>query len=342
MHSTLRPGRSSSETLPAAVLGRLWQASPPLTAVGVLMLVAAAAFVVGLLVDPRTITGAPAWLKPLKFAVSIAIYSFTLAWIFGFLPDWPRARRVVGGTTAIALVLEVVIIGGQAWRGTTSHFNVSTPLNIVLFAVMGAAILIQTLVSVTVAVALWRQRFADPALGWALRFGMALTIAGALTGGLMTRPTAAQMAEVRAGGRVTVTGAHTVGGPDGGSGAPVTGWSREHGDLRVPHFIGLHAIQALALVALGLRRWRRTEFEGPPSGRSDAVRVRAILAASASYASLFVLLLVESLRGRSVVAPDATTLAAIAIWAVATALALSVIAAGSRGPARNDMNRMAI
>jgi len=306
------------------------------------MLVVAGASLVGLLVDPRIITGMPAWLKPFKFAISTAIYSLTLAWIFGWLSDWPRARRVVGWTTAIVFVLEVAIIDAQAWRGTTSHFNVSTPGHIALFAVMGTAILIQTGVSVAVAVALWRQRFADPALGWALRLGMVLTIAGALTGGLMTRPTAEQIADVQAGGRLTISGAHTVGGPDGGPGTPLTGWSREHGDLRVPHFIGLHAIQALALVALGLRRWRRTEFDGLPSGRAAAVRVKVMFAAAASYASLFVLLLVESLRGRSVVAPEATTLAAIAIWIVATVLAFSVIAVGSRGPARNGINRMAV
>src|SRR5918994_826133 len=78
----------------------LWRASPPLTAVGALMLVAACASLVGMLVDPRIITGAAAWLKPFKFAVSTAIYSLTLAWIFGRLPDWPRARRIVGWTTA--------------------------------------------------------------------------------------------------------------------------------------------------------------------------------------------------------------------------------------------------
>ena len=47
------------------------------------MLVAAGAALVGMLVDPRIITGAPAWLKPFKFAISTAIYSLTLAWIFG-------------------------------------------------------------------------------------------------------------------------------------------------------------------------------------------------------------------------------------------------------------------
>jgi hypothetical protein len=316
----------------AALFDRLWRASPSLAAVGTLMLVMAVASLVGMLVDPRVITGAPAWLKPFKFAISTAVYSLTLAWIFRWLSDWPRVRRVVGWTTAIVFVLEVSIIDAQAWRGTTSHFNVSTTLNMVLFFVMGAAILLQTLVSVAIAVALWRQQFTDQPLGWALRIGMTMTIVGALTGPLMTRPTAAQLADARGGGHMTTAGAHTVGGADGGPGVPVTGWSREHGDVRVPHFIGLHAIQVLALIAVGLRHWRRPED----------VRVRALLAAAASYALLFLLLLWETLRGQSVVAPDAMTFALIAIWAVTTALVLGWIGLGSRGASRDGLDRMAI
>ena len=299
----------------ADVRDRLWRASPPLTAVGVLMLFAAAASVVGLAVDQRTITGAPAWLKPLKFAISTAVYSLTLAWIFGWLTEWPRVRRVVGWTTAVVFVLEVAIIDAQAWRGTTSHFNVGTPLDATLFFVMGSAIFVQTAISAAVAFAVWRQRFADRALGWAPRFGMVLTIAGAMTGPLMTRPSAAQLADARAGAHMTVVGAHSVGGVDGGRGLPVTGWSLEHGDLRVPHFIGLHAIQALALLAVGLRFWPRP----------DALRVRAVLAAAASYAGLFVLLLWQALRGQSLAAPDSTALTAIAIWALTTTVLFAAI-----------------
>jgi hypothetical protein len=333
MDSTPRAVQSPAGARAAARLDRLWRASPPLTAVGALMLVAACASLVGMLVDPRMVTGAPAWLKPFKFAASTAIYSLTLAWIFGSLSDWPRVRRIVGWTTAIVFVLEVAIIDAQAWRGTTSHFNVSTTLDAVLFGVMGGAILLQTLVSVAVAVALWRQRFTDrPLLGWALRLGMTLTIVGAFTGPLMTRPTAAQLAEARAGGRMPIAGAHSVGGSDGGPGMPVTGWSREHGDLRVPHFIGLHAVQALALIAVGLRRWRRPE----------AVRLRALLAAAASYASLFLLLLWEALRGQSIVAPDATALVSIAIWAVVTALVLGRIDLSSRSASRDGLDWMAL
>ena len=123
---------------------------------------------------------------------------------------------------------------------------------------------------------------------------------------------------------MTNAGAHTVGGVDGGPGLPVTGWSTEHGDLRLPHFIGLHAIQALALIAVGLRRWRRPE----------AVRVRTVLATAVSYASLFLLLLWGALRGQSVVAADATALASIGLWAVCTVLVLGWICVGSRRTSR--------
>jgi hypothetical protein len=332
MNPTPRAIRPAARNRAAALFDRLWRASPPLTAEGVAMLAVAGASLVGMLVDPRVITGAPAWLKPFKFAISTAIYSLTLAWIFGRLPDWPRVRRAVGWTTAIVFVLEVAIIDTQAWRGTTSHFNVSTRLDAMLFLVMGGAIMLQTLVSVAVAVALWRQRFTDRPLGWALRLGMMLTIVGALTGPLMTRPTASQLADARAGHRMTIAGAHTVGAADGGPGVPVTMWSREHGDLRVPHFIGLHAIQALALIAVGLRRWRRPE----------AVRVSALLAAAASYASLFLVLLWGALRGQSVVVPEAAALAPIVIWSVVTVLVLGWIGVGSRRISRNGSDWMAV
>jgi hypothetical protein len=289
----------------------LWTGSRPLTSTGILMLALLALFAAGLAIDPRTITGAPAWLKPAKFAASIAIYSLTLAWIFSLLPGWPRMRRAVGWTTAAVMLIEIAIIAGQALRGTTSHFNVSTPLDTVLVATMGIAILTQTLSSIAVAVALWRTQMPDAALGWALRFGMVLTIAGALTGGLMTRPTADQLDAARAGARMTIAGAHTVGAPDGGPGLPGTGWSTEHGDLRVAHFVGLHAVQALPLAALLLG----TLSVGP------AARTRLTLVSAFSYAGLFGILLAQALNGEPLAAPGATTVTLLVGWAIGTAIA---------------------
>ncbi len=295
---------------------QLWRGSAALTVTGLLMIPALALAIIGLTVDPRIITGAPAWLKPAKFAGSIAIYSFTLAWIFSLLPEWPRTRRIVGWTTAVALMLEIAIIDLQAFRGTSSHFNIATVLDAVLFTTMGAVIVVQTLSTIAVAVALWRHRFADAALGWALRLGMTITIIGALTGGLMTRPTPAQMEAARAGQRMTVAGAHTVNAPDGGPGLPGTGWSTEHGDLRVAHFVGLHALQVLPLLAFVLARRRI----------SDGVRVRLTQTAGVSYIALFGILLLQALRGQSVMAPDAITLSLLGLWVVGTAAASAALA----------------
>lgn len=301
--------------LTMTTLRRLWNVNAPLTATGVLMLIALVANSVGLWLDPRVIGGAPAWLKPAKFAVSTAVYALTLAWVFWHLPAWPRVRRVVGWTSAVVLVLEVGIIDLQAWRGTTSHFNLGTPLDAVLFVTMGVGILLQTLTSVAVGVALWRERFADRALGWALRLGMTLTIIGASVGGLMTRPTEAQLAGARVTHHLAIAGAHTVGAPDGGPGVPGTGWSREHGDLRVPHFVGLHAMQVLPLVVFVLRRRRL----------SDSLRVRLAFVAAASYAFLFAVLLAQALSGESLIAPSAITVAVLTAWILGTALAVWLV-----------------
>jgi hypothetical protein len=290
-------------------LSRVRKSDSALTVSALLMVGALAAFVVGLLIDPRLIMGAPAWLKPAKFAVSTAIYMFTLAWVFTCLSEWPRLRKLAGRGTAAIFIVEVAIIALQAWRGTTSHFNYSTPLNGALFVIMGSAIVLQTLLSVAVAVALWRQQFQDRALGWALRLGMAITIAGAFTGGLMTRPTDAQLDQIVATRQATIIGAHTVGAPDGGPGLPGTGWSVEHGDLRVPHFIGLHALQVLPVIALLL--WRRRI--------EDRRRARLVVVAGGSYAALFLMLIWQALRGQALVSPDALTVSVFVVWAALTA-----------------------
>jgi hypothetical protein len=297
------------------LLRSLWRTDAPLTAVGLAMLGALAAFSAAIVFDPRTITGAPAWLKPAKFAASTAIFSLTLARIFRYLPEWPRTRRVVSWTTASIFSLEVAIIAAQAARGTTSHFNVGTPIDATLFSIMGVAIVLQTLSAIAVAVALWRQRFAHEAMGWALRLGMTLTIVGAASGGLMTRPTEAQLADARAGLGMALAGAHTVGAPDGGPGLPGTGWSVEHGDLRVPHFLGLHAVQVLPLLTLLIAR--------RPSW-PEAARVRLVIVAGVSYALFFAILMWQALRGQPIVNPDGVTLAAVAGWAFTTAAAAAV------------------
>lgn len=266
----------------------------PLELVAIGMAAAAVVFGVAMAVDPRQVEGWPAWLKPAKFAASTAIYSATLAWIFRYLPDWPRLTRRVGALTAWVFVGEVALIVVQAARGETSHFNTSSAFNGVVFTLMGLGIFSQTVGAVAVTVALWRQHFTDRTMGWALRLGMTLTVIGASVGGMMTQPTSAQIARAQATGEMPRSGQHSIGGVDGGAGLPGTGWSTEHGDLRVPHFVGLHAMQALPVVALLLGR-----------RRDEATRVAVVWLAAVSYAVLFGLLLAQAMSGQPLVALEA-------------------------------------
>jgi hypothetical protein len=206
---------------------------------------------------------------------------------------------------AIVLNLEVGIIDVQAWRGTTSHFNAATPEDLVLFGIMGSSIAVLWLASVGILAALFRQRFEDATWGWALRLGMLVTVLGSAAGGMMLRMTPEQAEAARVSHKVTAVGAHTVGAPDGGPGLPGVGWSTGHGDLRVPHFFGLHGVQVIPFLAWVFARRRDLVF-----------------AIAGSYLAFIGILFWQALRGQSITEPDGATLAALAIWLAATALTL--------------------
>ncbi len=155
-----------------------WTDSAPLTATSSVMLLAFAASCAGIFLDQRIVTGVSAWLKPAKFAISTAIFSATVAWLFRYIKVWPRFVGATGWVLATVLVLEVGIIDVQAARGVSSHFNLATPLDAALFGVMGVAIAILWLASVGVLAALFRQKFANPAWGWWVRMGMLITVIG--------------------------------------------------------------------------------------------------------------------------------------------------------------------
>ena len=235
---------------PLALLRRSWALNAPLTLLGILMGGTLLAALVGLVVDPRVITGAPAWLKPAKFAISVAVYSFTFVYLLQFV----RGRRwlvaFAANVTALALLVEVAILVGQVIRGTTSHFNYSTPLDATLFQIMGGFIIPMWTMALILGVLLLFQRMPDPVWAWALRLSVLLALVGMGVAFLMTSPTAAQLAEAQAGKELLIIGAHTVGAADGGPGLPFLGWSTVAGDLRVPHFFGLHALQVMLILGL--------------------------------------------------------------------------------------------
>ncbi|MFD0819784.1 hypothetical protein ACFQ0D_16060 [Micromonospora zhanjiangensis] len=107
-----------------------------------------------------------------------------------------------------------------------------------------------------------------------------------------------------------IGGAHSVGVPDGGAGLPLVGWSTTGGDLRIGHFVGLHALQALPLLAILLNRLR--------ARLDEYTRARLVVVAGAAYGVLTVLLTWQALRGQPLLRPDTGTLAAVAALVVAT------------------------
>lgn len=295
---------------------KMWTASPALTVVTILMAVAFVASAAGIFLDHRLITGVPAWLKPTKFAISSAIFSGAMGWLFAYLTVWPRLVKAAGWTIAAVLVIEVAIIDVQAARGTTSHFNAATTLDAVLFGIMGFCIALLWLASVVILVALFRQRFDNPAWGWWLRMGMLVTVIGAGAGGLMVRPTPSQAAALRTGQQVQAVGAHTVGAPDGGPGLTGVGWSTQHGDLRVPHFFGLHAVQILPFLG-----WFLLRRQGGRGRRGTATAI----AVGSSYALLVTILGWQALRGQPFIQPDAMTLLVGSVWFFTSAAGLWLI-----------------
>jgi hypothetical protein len=281
-------------------MGQIYRWHRPLTVLAGVMAVLTVVAAVGVFVDDRPLVGVPIWTKPLKFAISITLYGLALAWL---LSQLRRGRRVgwwAGTVSAVALVIEMVIIVGQVVRGRQSHFNVATPLDTTLWSIMGTMILVLWLANVVVAILLLRDRVADPALTWAVRFGVLIMIVGLSLGFLMTQPTSDQQKEMAAGNAPAVVGAHSVGVPDGGPSMPLTGWSTTGGDLRIPHFVGIHALQLLPLFVLVLRRFPM------------AVQVRLVFVAAGAYAGLLGLVLWQALRGQSLIHPDGFTLGALA------------------------------
>ncbi len=241
------------------LLHRALVANPALTILGGAMLITFLATLVGVFVDHRVITGAPAWLKPAKFAISVSVYCFTFLWLLGFVENHPRLVRLLANVTVASFIVEMIVIIAQAARGTTSHFNLTTPLNSFLWFTMGAFIVLVWTMNLLLAVMLLRQRMPDQAFAWSLRLGVLISSIGMAAGFLMVAPTPQQASAIAGGYGPHIAGAHSVGVVDGGPGLPIFGWSTVGGDLRAAHFVGLHALQILPFLGWLLKR-RRSVF----------------------------------------------------------------------------------
>ncbi len=299
----------------------------PLLAVAVAMTLLALFSVIGLFVDQREVTGLPLWAKPLKFALSIAIYSITLAWLIGLLRRGRRLAWWAGTLSAVLLLVEMVAIVGAAVGGTTSHFNVSSPFATLVWSIMAVSIVTVWFAALVVGVLLgfWGRRsgadLGDRARTLAIRSGVILAIIGMGLAFLMTGPTAAQLDDFQG-----IAGAHTVGGADGGPGLPILGWSTVAGDLRIPHFVGMHALQLLPLGALLLELLMKRM----PALRPERTRVALVGTLIALYSGVLGLVTVQALNGESIARPSTLTITVASVLCLTAAATISLIVITSR------------
>jgi hypothetical protein len=236
----------------------------------ILLHLAAIPFVLGgLALDSRVVLGINPWIKPLKFVISAVIFMATVAWL---LKDagHPRQSAAIGWIVAIAMIVENMLIAMQSIRGIPSHFNTASALNAGIFSIMGLFIVMNTVALAWLGVLyLAPGKDLSPGYLWGVRFGILIFLLGSAEAGLMLR-----------------IARHTVGAADGGPGLPFVNWSTRFGDLRIGHFVGLHALQALPFAGWWIDRF----------GVSNAPA--AVTVAAIAYAALFMLLTLQALAGK--------------------------------------------
>jgi hypothetical protein len=189
-------------------------------------------------IDERMLFGVSVWNKPMKFAISIAVFFWTMAWYMDYLPQQDKVERISVWFVGL-MAVEMLIIVGQSLRGVPSHFNRGNWYDDLLFGIMGLAILINTYWVFRVWLYFRKEQRLPQAYRLAIRLGMLIFIISSLEGYVM----AARLS-------------HTIGAADGQEGLLFFGWAWDFGDLRVAHFIGLHALQVIPLFAWYMARQR--------------------------------------------------------------------------------------
>ncbi|MBX0288086.1 hypothetical protein EGH22_17275 [Halomicroarcula sp. F28] len=196
---------------------------------------------VGIAADPRTVAGGEAvWFKPMRYAMAMALFTGTLAWLTPHFTLSERVLRATSWAVSGGVLFELTAIAGQAARGVDAHFNHTTGFDRLVYLLMGVVIASMTLLVAALFVAgTWTGFDVHPAFSLGITLGGLLFVVGSFEGGAMSALTT-----------------HTVGG---GYTLPVVGWTLV-GDFRVAHFVGLHSLQVLPLAgylsAVGARRER--------------------------------------------------------------------------------------
>jgi hypothetical protein len=190
------------------------------------------------------VSGTNAWFKPIKFALSIGTFSWTIAWFMSYLPQ-DKSIQIMSWLIVAMLGFEIMYIGFQAGRGQLSHYNLSTPIYGGLYALMAIAATVVSFITLILAIRFFQTplpELPDYYL-WSIRIGLLLFFIFSLEGFVM-------------GANLS----HTIGASTGGKVIPFLNWSREYGDPRVAHFIGMHALQVLPIASYYILKDIRLTF----------------------------------------------------------------------------------
>jgi hypothetical protein len=233
---------------------------------GIVNVALAACFFVFTQTTTTQVMGISSWYKPMKFALSTFFYSWAMAWFVYYLPSFNTT--VFSWSVVVLLGFEVAYIALQAGRGQLSHYNLSTPLYSALFSAMALAATMVTLYTAYVAILFFTSdlHLLPNYYVWAIRLGLIIFVIFSFEGFAM-------------GSRM----AHTVGVEDGSKGIPFFNWSLSIGDLRIAHFIGMHALQVLPLLSFYLLK-----------------NTKATILVGILYGLLALLVLVQALNGMSI------------------------------------------
>jgi hypothetical protein len=251
---------------------RLWQAEPRLMAFALLMLAAAVPAAMALGLDDRLFRGVNVWVKPIKFMLASALLAVTTAWFATHLQvvaQRGRALRALSWTLIVSAGFEVVYITLQAALGQASHYNVGDAFHGLMYSLMGLFAMTLTATQPWLAWLLWRhgQPGLAPAYRLSVLLGLVLTF-------VLGAGAAIPLAQLQ---------------PPAGAGWPLVGWHLQGGDLRIAHFIGIHAGQVLPLLGALL------------SARSAQPRpaVAGVWLATAGWTGLWALALIHALLTRA-------------------------------------------
>ena len=170
--------------------------------------------------------------KPALFGISAGMTVWSIMWILTQLAP-RRGDQRLASLLSVGLLLEVGLITLQQWRGVSSHFNRTTPLNSLIETIMLGLIL---LVTAGIAWLCWRSRWLRP---------MAKSQAIAIRAGLWLLLVACGLGML-----VTIAGEINL-----AQGRPPEIWGLA-GVLKYPHGAVLHAVQTLPFLSFLMQKFR--------------------------------------------------------------------------------------